>query len=62
MIKDQTYWINKLNELEKPPKNKYDKGGTYLLRCMEYYNVMNLRALTAEQIEEFYYMVKRESI
>lgn len=50
-------WIDKLNQLDQPPKNKLDKGGQHLIKCMDYYNVHNLAELTEEQLEKFYNLV-----
>lgn len=47
-------WIDKLNSLDPPKKNQYDKGGHTLLECMDYYKVNNLSVLSEEQLKEFY--------
>lgn len=55
---NKSKWIKKLNELDPPPKNKLDKGGQHLIKCMDYYNVKSLSELTEEQLENFYNEVK----
>ena len=56
MIKSD--YIKKLNELDAPPKNRYDKGGTHLIGMMNYYRVNGLKDLSLEQVKKYYEKVK----
>lgn len=54
MTEDKTFYIRKLNELDKPPLNKYDKRGYHLLKMLDFYGVYGIQDLTLEQIKTYY--------
>ena len=51
---NKDHWIRMINNLEPPLRNKYDKGGRMILKCLNHYNVNGLNELTEEQLKEFY--------
>lgn len=59
MIEDESFYIRKLNELDKPSLSKYDKGGYHLLAMLDFYGVYGIQDLTLEQIKTYYERVKK---